>query len=509
MVFYLFYLAGYLKMNLVQSFLAALENAGDSPLFLDEGKSISFLNLASRSSALASEILSQNTGESEFIAILLPNSAHFAAAFWAVLLAGKVAMPCNFMLQPPEFVPLFEYARPALLLTHSFFKPLIQAINVAGKIPLNTIYLDEISLEGEGMPARSLDSEFDSFSQEPDKTAMLLFTAGTSAAPKGVLLSHKNILSNLEGCQNVLQIDKEDVFLGILPYFHSFGMTTSFLLPMLKGARTVLLRAIQPQGILETIERERVTALIMVPPLYGLLLKFPGTKTADFGSMRMAVSGGGPLSPVLEEVFPRLTGRTIFNGYGLTEASPVVSVNSCGACQKGSIGRPLFNVAVSIHDEKGKALPTGQVGEILVKGDNVMIGYLNSDEETNKALTPDKMLRTGDMGFLDENGFLYITGRKKELIICGGENVHPLEIETVLNSHPKVEESAVIGVHDPLRGERPRAYIKLREGQNALPGEIRRFCLEKMASFKVPREIAFVDDFPRNSLGKILKRLLT
>jgi long-chain acyl-CoA synthetase len=247
----------------------------------------------------------------------------------------------------------------------------------------------------------------------------------------------------------------------------------------------------------------------MVPPLYGLLLKFPGTKTADFGSMRMAVSGGGPLSPVLEEVFPRLTGRTIFNGYGLTEASPVVSVNSCGACQKGSIGRPLFNVAVSIHDEKGKALPTGQVGEILVKGDNVMIGYLNSDEETNKALTPDKMLRTGDMGFLDENGFLYITGRKKELIICGGENVHPLEIETVLNSHPKVEESAVIGVHDPLRGERPRAYIKLREGQNALPGEIRRFCLEKMASFKVPREIAFVDDFPRNSLGKILKRLLT
>ncbi|MBN1899955.1 AMP-binding protein [Candidatus Sumerlaeota bacterium] len=495
-------------MNLVQSFLEALENNGDSTLFLDEGVKISFPELAEKAGILGNEIRSQKSGDSQYVAILLPNSIEFAVSFWAVLFADNVVMPLNFMLQPPEFIPLFDLAKPALLLTHSLFKPLVQALLKMRKRALNVIYVDEFLREWQEKQTASRIPALNSISDDPDKPAMLLFTAGTSATPKGALLSHKNILSNLEGCQNVLQITSDDAFLGILPNFHSFGMTTSFLLPLLKGSRTVVLRSIQPQNIIETIQRERISTLIMVPPLFGLLLKFPGIQKADFSSIRMTVSGGCPLSPVMEEMFPKLTGKFIFNGYGLTEASPVVSVNHLDASRKGSIGRPLHNVAVSIHDEQGTPLPAGRQGEIYVRGDNVMLGYLNAEEDTNKALTPDRMLRTGDMGYLDDNGFLYITGRKKDLIICGGENVHPLEIEMVLNSHPQIEDSAVIGVQDSLRGEHPKAFIKLREGQSVLPGEIRHFCLERLASFKVPREFAFVENFPRNSLGKILKRFL-
>ena len=497
-----------IDMDLVQLFLEAWENSDDSPCVIDEGIKLSLPEIGRRALMLARRIHSEERNEQPFIAILLPNSAHFATAFWAALLTGKTAMPLNFMLKPAEFLPLFEHTRSSLLLAHSLFKPLVQALNSSIHPPLNAIYLDEFPWEGEGKLKPSPDNAHIAIPSDPHRHAVLLFTAGTSAAPKAVLLSHQNLVSNMEGCQEVLQTGKEDAFLGILPFFHSFGLTTSFLLPMLKGSRIALLRVIQPQTIAETIHKERITALIMVPSLFGIVAKFPGIRHADFSSVRMTISGGGPLSPSLEQAFPVLTGIRIYNGYGLTEASPVVSVNTREQYKMGSIGPPLFNVSVSVHGENGAPLPTGQIGEFYVKGDNVMKGYLGLENETREAITPEGMLRTGDMGYVDQEGYLFITGRKKELIICGGENVHPLEIENALASHPDVEEAVVIGVADSLRGEHPRAFVKLREGQTASVSDLRRFARTILAPFKVPREFVFVPDFPRNSLGKILKREL-
>ena len=487
-------------MGLVKAFLDACAQAGESPCLISGDECLSLPELLRRASLLATSIKNDETDGGDFIAVLLPNSFDFAVGFWAALLAGRTVMPLNFMLKSAEIAPLFRHSGARTLLTSSPFKPVVESVQSILESPLRVIYLDEhLQRTGENPPVIS-HSEVN-----PDASAVLLYTAGTTGQSKGVLLSHKNLLANLEGCQRILDTGPADTFLGILPYFHAFGLTTSFLLPLLTGSRIVLCPSLNPQAILDKIMEERVTALIMVPTIYGLLLKHPGTAKADLGSVRMAVSGGGPLSPAIEEGFQSMTGKPVFNGYGLTEASPVVSVNMWGNHKKGSIGRPLHNVGVSIRDEEGQSLPACATGEICVSGENVMLGYHNMTEEMHQSFSPDGALRTGDMGYLDEDGFLFIAGRKKEIILCGGENIQPVEIENVLSAHPAVEEAAVVGVPDTLRGERPRAYVRLREGCVVSALELKRFCHSYLASFKVPREIIFVSEFPRNALGKVLK----
>jgi len=494
-------------MGLVKAFLEACAQAGDSPCLISGDECLSLPELLRRASILASSIKSDETecvrrtsSKSDFIAILLPNSIDFAVGFWAALLAGRAVMPLNFMLKSAEIAPLFKHSGARTLLTSSSFKPVVESVQSTLESPLRVIYLDEHVRGTNENPPVAPHSE-----GNPEAPVVLLYTAGTTGQSKGVLLSHRNLLTNLEGCQRILGTGPADTFLGILPYFHAFGLTTSFLLPLLTGSRIVLCPSLNPQVILDKIMEERVTALIMVPTIYGLLLKHPGTAKADLRSVRMVVSGGGPLSLAIEEGFRSMTGKPVFNGYGLTEASPVVSVNMWGNHKKGSIGRPLHNVGVSIRDEEGHPLPACATGEICVSGENVMVGYHNVMEESRQSFSPDGALRTGDMGYLDEDGFLHIAGRKKEMILCGGENIQPVEIENVLNAHPAVEEAAVVGVPDPLRGEHPRAYVRLREGYDVSALELKRFCHNYLAPFKAPRDIIFVSEFPRNALGKILK----
>jgi len=487
-------------MGLVKAFLEACAQADDSPCLISGDEYLSLPELLRRASILASSIKSDETEKGDFIAILLPNSFDFAVGFWAALLAGRAVMPLNFMLKSAEIAPLFKHSGARTLLTSSSFKPVVESVQSTLESPLRVIYLDEHVRGTNENPPVASHSE-----GNPEAPVVLLYTAGTTGQSKGVLLSHRNLLTNLEGCQRILDTGPADTFLGILPYFHAFGLTTSFLLPLLTGSRIVLCPSLNPQVILDKIMEERVTALIMVPTIYGLLLKYPGTAKADLSSVRMAVSGGGPLSPAIEEGFHSMTGKPVFNGYGLTEASPVVSVNMWGNHKKGSIGRPLHNVGVSIRDEEGQPLPACATGEICVSGENVMVGYHNVMEESRQGFSPDGALRTGDMGYFDEDGFLYIAGRKKEMILCGGENIQPVEIENVLSAHPAVEEAAVVGVPDPLRGEHPRAYVRLREGYDVSVLELKRFCHSYLAPFKAPREIMFVSEFPRNALGKILK----
>ncbi len=495
-------------MDLVSKFLEACEAADDSAHLIDESECMSLPDLGRRASLLARIIAARDKSQGGNVAMLLPNTIGFVTAFWGILLAGKVATPLNFMLHPAELASHLNDSRASLLITTIAFKSSVEAMLAEHDIHTEAIYLEELTQETSRPGFVSSDSVSDSTPGDPDRPAVLIYTAGTSGLPKGVLLSHKNLLANIEGCRHALNTGRDDTFLGILPYFHLFGKTTSMLLPLLTGSRIILLHSIHPQKILTCIEKERVTALILVPTIYGLLVGSPQIKKTDFGSVRMAVSGGGPLPPALEEAFPAITGKQIYNGYGLTEASPVVSVNTPDAYKKGSIGRPLINVSVSVHNEDGQKLPSGRVGEFYVKGHSVMMGYFGRKEETRKALTPGAYLRTGDLGYIDEDGFLFITGRKKELIISGGENIYPMEIENLLSSHPAVEEVAVVGITDELRGEYPRAYVKLREGKRAGALALKRYCRERLGPYKTPHEFVFVPEFPKNALGKILKRKL-
>jgi long-chain acyl-CoA synthetase len=306
----------------------------------------------------------------------------------------------------------------------------------------------------------------------------------------------------------MMTIRPDDVFLCVLPLFHSFAITAAMLLPVLSGARIVLQRRFMASQTLKLISDERVSVLMLVPAMYELLVKSQLLGKTQLGSLRYAISGGGPLSPVLEKAFEDATGFPLLNGYGLTETAPVVSVNLPQKRRLGSIGFPLPNLRVEIWDDRDQRLEHGGIGEIMVQGDNVMKGYYGLEEETRQVITKEGWLHTGDSGFLDDDGFLYITGRKKDLIICGGENIYPQEIEDVIAAHPAVELVAVVGAHDKLRGEYPKAFVKLKEDCHVSARDLKEFCRRQLASFKVPREVEFLADLPCNVLGKVLKHML-
>ena len=292
---------------------------------------------------------------------------------------------------------------------------------------------------------------------------------------------------------------------ALLPLFHSFGMMATMICPLFAQVPIVMLARFQPTQLLKTIVEQKITALFLVAPMYGLLCRHPRIREADLSALRICVSGGGPLPPSIEQAWKALTGHEILSGYGLTEASPVVANNSPRANRPGSIGRSLHNVVVEIRSPEGNTLSVGEEGEFFVKAPSVMMGYHSRPEETAEAITEDGWLRTGDLGKVDADGYLFITGRAKELIIFGGENIMPLEIENALCLHPAVAEAAVIGVPDEAKGEVPVAAVVLLEGQSVDASALRVFLKDKIAPFKVPRNFHFVEDLPKNTLNKVLK----
>jgi long-chain acyl-CoA synthetase len=420
------------------------------------------------------------------------------------MLAGKVSVPINVMLQPSEIAFILMDAEIHTVVTISIFKPLFDQLGAKLPFALDVIYLDQLPPPPEGLtppPIQELIAH-----EEPDKVACLIYTSGTTGNPKGVMLTYGNIEANYEGSSRVLEMAKHgDVVVAQLPLFHSFGLMATLTVPILDQAPIVMLARFQPTQLLKTIVEERVTALMLVAPMYGLLCRQLKAKPMDLSHVRLCVSGGGPLPPTIEHAWRAITGLEILNGYGLTEASPVVANNAPCANKAGSIGKPLHNVTVEIRTPDGKALPSGQEGEICVKAGSVMKGYHRREKETQEAISPDGFLHTGDLGMLDEDGFLHITGRAKDLIIFAGENIMPLEIENALCSHPAVAEAAVVGLPDETKGEVPVAAVVLQEGAAADAQSLREHLRDAIADFKIPREFHFLTELPKNTLNKVLK----
>ncbi len=500
--------------TLVTLFGRVVEQAPHEEKVVDGEVRLPLAALAGQALGIARIIRQQRGAGPENIGILLPNSIGYLAAFFGVMVSGKTVVPVNFLLSPSEIHRILNDAKISLLLTALPFSELARNLCEASGGTLKVVYLDQPEMM-QGYGKAKLDDtvgaiatlERDSGVGAED-AACLLYTSGTQGMAKGVVLSHRNLVANYKGCRELMAIGPDDVFLCVLPLFHSFAITAAMLLPLLSGARVVLQGRFMASQMLKLVSDERVSVLMLVPAMYELLLKSQLLSKTQLGSLRYAISGGGPLSPLLEKTFEDATGMPLLNGYGLTEAAPVISVNLPQKRRPGSVGFPLPNLRVEIWDDRGQRLERGTIGEIMVQGDNVMKGYHGLEEETRQVITKEAWLHTGDCGFLDDDGFLYITGRKKDLIICGGENIYPQEIEDVIAAHPAVELVAVVGVHDKLRGEYPKAFVKIKENCHVSARDLKEFCRKQLASFKIPREVEFLADLPCNVLGKVLKYML-
>lgn len=479
---------------------------------IDEDKRFTVDALVRRAMAVGRLIAMRDRSETGHVGIVLPNSEAFVSAFLGCIAAGRAAVPINFLMAPPEVRFILEHSQSRLVLTVSYFRPLIEAVTAEGAA-IDPVYLDELmaALPEEQVRATlaAIDPEaLAAAAPEPDRTACLIYTSGTTGVAKGVILSHRNLIANYESMHEALDIHKEDVFLSVLPLFHSFGMTTTMLLPALNGSSIVIMRRFHPATAIDLIEREGVTVLLLVAPMFALIMRMAAREPARLRTVRIAVAGGGPLAPALEKEFRAAIGFPVLQGYGLTEAAPVVSTNLHHANKPDSVGKPLPGVEAEIRDDQGRKLPPGETGDIHVRGGNIMVGYYRNPEATAISLGGDGWLATGDAGYMDEDGYVYVTGRKKEMIIFGGEKIFPQEIEHALAAHPAIAEAAVVGVSDALRVEYPKAFLVLKEGAAFDERELRRYLADRLAAFKVPREFQVAEALPKNALGKVLKHEL-
>jgi len=490
-------------MNLAKLGEDNVATFGEYPALVFDGREITNVDQQRAAARLAHALRRLGVEPGDRVVVMLPNCPEVLQAYAGILKAGAVAVPVVFLLGPREVGHILGHSGAKVVITspeladraEGFAGPVVL---VGGAAPG--------ALAWEELLAREPD-RFDAVDRADHDLAVILYTAGTTGQPKGVALSHRNLAANARSAASLHELDREAWNLAVLPLSHSYGLTLANASAIL-GTRAVLLRWFTPDQVLETIARYRVQGMAGVPTMYVYLLNYPDAGRHDTSSMRLWGSGAAPLPVEIVEPFETKFGGRLQEGYGLTEAAPVVSAHRLsGERRLGSVGQPIPGVEVRIVDDAGRVLPAGEIGEVCVRGENVMLGYYRMPEETARAIR-DGWLHTGDMGRLDGDGYLYIVERKKDLIIRGGFNIYPREVEEVLYAHPKVAEAAVVGAPDPVMGEDVMAFVVLRAGQAATAEEIQAFCQERLARFKCPKQVRFVDSLPKSPVGKILRKEL-
>jgi long-chain acyl-CoA synthetase len=465
------------------------------------------------------------------VGIWLKNCPEFVPALFGILQAGAVAVPINNFLKPNEVQFILSDAGIDALISDSVMPEALGALHAA-RPQLRTLLAEEIAAEaaedaqaalmgGVGGMGR-MGSGFDggggdrravgggdaqSAIRDPQSgLAVIIYTSGTTGHPKGAMLSHANLLANLESCRLMLEAVGEDRFAVLLPMFHSFMLTVGILLPLYVGGSIVLVKSLHPaKNILQEIIRHRATLLPAVPQFFRTLAR--AAVPADL-PLRVCISGAAPLPAEILREFAARFPFPLLEGYGLSEASPVVSFNPIrGPWKAGSIGLPIPGVEVTAQDDAGTILGPDETGEICVRGANVMLGYWNQPRETARVFRHGWLL-TGDIGHHDRDGYFYITDRKKDMLLVNGLNVYPREIEEVLYQFPGVHEAAVIGVADARKGEQPLAVVSAGAGGTLDAPAMLQFLRERLADYKLPREIIILPELPRNDTGKILKTRL-
>jgi long-chain acyl-CoA synthetase len=488
-----------MAMNLAMAFTRVVDkNPQKKALFWGE-KEYSFQELLDESARVAAHLQAKmGVKPGDRVALWLKNCPEFIPSLFGILFAGGVVVPVNNFLKPDEVTFILNDCGADVLITDAVLAAALPELLVS-RPGLKCLQVEQF---GAGLEAAGLKPP----TQTEKDLAVIIYTSGTTGRPKGAMLSHGNLLHNVESCRLALQIVAEDRLALLLPMFHSYMLCVGILLPLLTGAGIVLIRSLHPpRNVLQEIIQHQATVLPAIPQFFRSMASAPVVPPLP---LRMVVSGAAPLPvPVLEE-FGRKFPFPLIEGYGLSEASPVVTKNPLDGRRKaGSIGLPLPNVEVSIQNDDGGFLGPGEIGEVCVRGGNVMLGYWNQPAETAKVMRNGWLL-TGDIGYRDADGFYFITDRKKDMLLVNGINVYPREVEEVLYQFPGVKEASVIGIPDHRKGEQPLAFIAANEGAVVDERALLQFARSKLADYKVPRRVVLLDALPRNATGKILKTTL-
>jgi long-chain acyl-CoA synthetase len=467
-------------------------------------ESLTYEELDREADRVASGLVEAGVAPGDRVAIGMHNVPQFPMAYFGILRAGAVVVPMNIMLTGVEAHRVLLDSGAKAVLTVAPFSEIIQRARPDTQVEnvYTTENWDDLGKLGKG---------FDDVERTEEDLAVLAYTSGTTGEPKGAMLTHGNLLANLRQQMSIpdMQVEDKDVLYLALPLFHIFGLNVCLGLLVLNGASGVLVEKFDPIPSLRLIHDHRVTILFGAPTMYSAWVSVPGADQYDLSSVRLAISGAAPLAADVLRDFRDIFGISIYEGYGLTETAPTLMSNRMtDKPRAGSVGKPLPEVEYKLVDEDGKEVEVGDPGEIVVKGPNVFTGYWQRPDETKRAFGPDGWFRTGDIAVRDEDGYLYLVDRKRDLIIVSGFNVFPSEVENALIQNPKVEEAAVLGTPHPYTGEAVKAFVVLVDGQNATDAELIADVESRLARFKCPSSIEIVEKLPHLATGKVLKRAL-
>ncbi len=502
-------------MNLKQMLGKVAERYGQKTAIVFGERRLSYAELEESSNKVANTLIKLGVSKGERVAILLPNSPELVAIFFGVVKTGGIAVLLDTKYKVGELASLFDDCQPKALVTESpFLEPLVSILprfeSIKQVINLSSNYEGQFVSYHELLDTGSvlrIDVEI-----EPEDIAHIAYTSGPTFHPRGVILSHQCLVREAAiSSDGFQQTDKDIMMLFALPLHHVFGLVSALLTSVYKGSTVIIVpgTGLSISSFMAAIERERGTMFLGVPYIFALAVDIAekeGIKN-DLSSLRLCASCGAPLPIATIQRFKQHYGFDIFDCWGLTEATCLVTCPPIdGSGELGSVGKALPGWEVKIVDDSGKELPPNQTGEVIVKG-LIMKGYYNNPEAT-AATIKDGWVYTGDTGKVNENGYLFLLGRKKEIIINKGQNIHPSDIEEVLHTHPKVAEAAAVGVPDEMRGEVVKAVISLKDKESITEQEIIRFCREYLADYKVPKQIIFMDSLPKTAAGKIRKEEL-
>jgi long-chain acyl-CoA synthetase len=466
---------------------------------------MSYGELDELSARLAAGLATSGIGPGDVVALQLPNIPQFLIAYFGILKAGGVVVPLNVLLKAPEVAYHLRDCSAKAFITWAGV--LGEAAPGAKEAGVTRVY----AVGGGAVPFEQLLSapaSGQAFApRDPADTAVIMYTSGTTGRPKGAELTHLQLYMNADIPGRLFDVQPDDIVITVLPLFHVFGLSSIMNVCVRFGCTMSLIPRFEAAEVLTAIERDRATIFEGVPTMFVALLAYPELDSYDISSLRIAISGGASIPAPVLNAFEERFGVLILEGYGLTETASTTTFNVSATDRRAySVGKPIWGTQTQVWDAEGKLLPpgAGNVGEVVTRGLHVMKGYLNRPEDTASVFTGN-WFHTGDLGYFDEDGYLYIVGRSKELIIRGGYNVYPAEIEGVLHEHPAVAEAAVIGVPDERLGEEVMAVLTLRPGAVLTAREAIIFCRERVAAYKYPRVVEIRDALPKNALGKVLK----
>ena len=493
--------------NLSLNLVAAAQRTPDRVALRCEDGELTYAQFDDAAARVATLLESVGIEPGDRVGVMLPNILSFAVAFYGIMRRGAIAVPMNPLLKGGEVeYYLSNTSAKGLFATPAFAEAANEGAAAAGA---RVRFLDDASLAEliADVPPQAEPVEL-----AGEDTAVVLHTSGTTGKPKGAELTHEGLGRNAEvSVRTLFHGAEDDVIMGCLPMFHVFGLTCGLNASVQLGSTLVLIPRFDPNIVLQAIARDKVTIFEGVPTMYSGLLSVANDYPADTtASLRLCISGGAALPVRVLHDFEQAFGCAVLEGYGLSETSPVASFNHPDRERKaGTIGTPIEGVEMRVVGSDGAEVPTGEPGEIQIRGHNVMKGYWNLPEATAASIDPDGWFATGDIGVVDEDGYYRIVDRKKEMIIRGGFNVYPREIEEVLYQHPAVAEAAVIGIPDDRLGEEIGAAVSFKEGASADPDELRDFVKSQVAAYKYPRRVWVLDTLPKGPTGKILRRAIT